>query len=91
MLRSPNLNVERVRLRVLRGGHNVPEDKVRSRYANSLAQLPWFLEAADRAHIFDNSGAVPKLVGLQDASGDVAIDPGRPAPLRAALTGLTFE
>jgi predicted ABC-type ATPase len=86
MLRSPDLNVERVRLRVLHGGHDVPADKVRSRYANSLAQLPWFLEAADRAYIFDNSGAAPKLVGLKDGSGDVALDPEAPEPLRAALT-----
>src|SRR5688500_10324050 len=36
MLRSPDLNVDRVRLRVRRGGHDVPDEKVRSRYANSL-------------------------------------------------------
>ena len=32
MLRSPKLNVERVRLRVARGGHDVPREKVETRF-----------------------------------------------------------
>lgn len=88
MLRSPDLNVERVRLRVLSGGHDVPDDKVRSRYAGSLAQLPWFLAAADRAYVFDNSGASPKLVALKERDGEVAVDPDAPAPLREALAAI---
>ncbi|MFN3349772.1 AAA family ATPase [Pseudorhodoplanes sp.] len=30
MLREPDLNVQRVRLRVIKGGHDVPEAKIRS-------------------------------------------------------------
>ena len=84
MLRTPELNVERVRMRVRKGGHAVPEDKIKARWAKSLAQLPWFLQQADQAAIFDNSGAVPKLVGRKQ--GDtVTIDNDAPLALREAL------
>lgn len=63
VLDSPERNVERVRLRVQKGGHDVPEEKIHSRYHRSLEQFPWFLERADRAWIFDNSGERPKLIG----------------------------
>jgi predicted ABC-type ATPase len=62
ILDAPERNVERVRLRVRKGGHSVPTKKVIERYHRSLAQLPWFLREADRAWIFDNSGAAPELI-----------------------------
>jgi predicted ABC-type ATPase len=55
LLDSPERNIERVRIRVAKGGHNVPKAKIAERYVRSLAQLPWFLRQADRAYIFDNS------------------------------------
>lgn len=84
MLETPELNVERVRLRVSKGGHDVPEAKIRARWKRSLEQLPWFLEQADQAALFDNSGAVPRLIG-QKLSGSIVVDPSAPLPLRAAL------
>jgi predicted ABC-type ATPase len=84
MLDSPNLNVERVRLRVKKGGHDVPENKIRERWIKSLRQLPWFLEQADQAAIFDNSGAVPKLIGRKN-QGRIIVDRDAPAALREAL------
>jgi predicted ABC-type ATPase len=61
MLASPNLNVERVRLRVRKGGHDVPENKIRDRWVKSLRQLPWFLDQADQVAIFDKSSTTPVL------------------------------
>lgn len=86
MLRSPELNVERVKVRVARGGHDVPHAKIVARYERSLAQLPWFLEEADRAYIFDNSGAEPRLVAEKQADGTVALDPDAPVTLKRALS-----
>jgi len=86
MLRSPEFNIERVRLRVARGGHDVPPDKVVSRFYRSLEQLPWFLDNADRAYIFDNSGAEPRLVAEKMEDGALALDPDAPEPLRKALS-----
>lgn len=66
-LRTVDLNIERVRLRVKRGGHDVPEDKIRTRRIRSFDQLSWFFREADRAFIFDNSDAEPKLVFAKEA------------------------
>ena len=73
VLDSPDRNVERVRLRVRKGGHDVPEDKIRARYARSLDQFPWFLEQADRAWIYDNSGAQPRRIG-EKRDGVIQLD-----------------
>lgn len=61
-LPDPDLNVERVRVRVLKGGHDVPEDRIRARWIRSFQQFAWFLAEADRVDVFENSGAEPKLV-----------------------------
>jgi len=53
---DPEINVDRVRHRVETGGHPVPEDKIISRYTNSLGLLVDAVMFADRAYIFDNSG-----------------------------------
>lgn len=84
MLQSPEMNIERVKARVLRGGHDVAPEKIVERYWRSLAQLPWFLEAADQAEIFDNSGAEPRLVARK-ADGQTVVSPTAPANLMQAL------
>lgn len=73
VLDSPDRNVERVKLRVQKGGHNVPEADIRRRHDNSLQQFPWFLEQADRAWIYDNSGAEPKRIG-EKMDGVITLD-----------------
>ena len=84
VLRTAEMNVERVRLRVSRGGHDVAEDRIRARRERSLEQLPWFLEHADFALIYDNSGARPILVGRKQ-DDMLVLDPSAPAAIRAAL------
>ncbi len=59
-------NIERVRLRVEKGGHDVPEDRIRSRYKRSLRQLPWFLEHADKALLYENSAEQPSLMASKE-------------------------
>jgi predicted ABC-type ATPase len=57
---SPDRNVERVRLRVAKGGHDVPEERVRARYGRWRNFRGSF--GADRAWVFNNSGATPRLI-----------------------------
>ncbi|HUO91977.1 MAG TPA: AAA family ATPase [Rhizomicrobium sp.] len=83
ILNNANLNVERVKMRVAKGGHDVAEDKIRSRYERSLEQLPWFLDEADRAWLYDNSGAKPKTIGLK-ADGVLTLDPEAIPAIKAA-------
>jgi predicted ABC-type ATPase len=66
-LQTAEMQLERIRARVAKGGHDVPSDKVVSRRARSFEQLPWFFWQADRAWIFDNSGDEPELVASRHA------------------------
>lgn len=68
ILDSPERCIERVKLRVAKGGHAVPKTKIVNRYFRSLYQLPWFLEQADQALLFNNSGARPRLMGRKRES-----------------------
>ena len=52
---DPELNVERVKRRVASGGHAIPDDKVRARYARSLKFLPRAAEIAQVTYVYDNS------------------------------------
>jgi predicted ABC-type ATPase len=58
-LQSAELSQDRVRDRVLQGGHHVPAEKVASRWRRSLDQLPWFVARAHACYLFDNSDANP--------------------------------
>jgi predicted ABC-type ATPase len=51
-----SINIRRVQQRVYEGGHNVPQDKIVSRYAKSLDLLLEAIKCTDRAYLFDNSG-----------------------------------
>ena len=54
---SPLINISRVKYRVKTGGHDVPQDKIESRYNRSLNLLSEALKFTNRAYIFDNSGS----------------------------------
>ena len=59
---DPSINVERVRSRVKAGGHDVPEDKIISRYKRSLQNVSRLIRIADHTRIVDNSGNEPHLI-----------------------------
>ena len=52
---NPDINVARVRVRELSGGHGVPEDKIYSRYERAIKLIPEILKVCDIMHIYDNS------------------------------------
>lgn len=52
---DPIINISRVQNRVRLGGHNVPKEKIISRYYRSLENLKEAILFSNRAYIFDNS------------------------------------
>jgi predicted ABC-type ATPase len=84
VLRSADLQLERIRLRVREGGHDVPPEKVVSRRWRSFEQLAWFAKNVDECLVFDNSTAEPELIG--SLKGDYLVQI-RPMP-RDMLTVL---
>ncbi|MBB4859526.1 putative ABC-type ATPase [Novosphingobium chloroacetimidivorans] len=90
VLDSPERSIERIKLRVAKGGHHVPDDKVRKRYMSSLDQLPWFLDRADQAWIWDNSGAKPRQIG-EKQDGVIALDEHALAAVASAVRSIAAD
>lgn len=70
-LRSPELALERVRNRVVAGGHNVPEEVVRRRYRRGVRNFfDSYRPLADSWVVYDNSvsGNVIKIAAGEGAS-----------------------
>ena len=63
-----NINVARVKARTLRGGHDVPEEKVRYRYERALRLLPQVVSTCDWIAIYDNSTSTPAPIFLKDGT-----------------------
>jgi len=90
VLDNVELNVERVKLRIRKGGHAVSESDVRKRYPRSLAQFPWFLNQAERAWIYDNSGATLRQVG-EKLQGTITLDEDAPSAIIEAVRSIETD
>lgn len=56
---KPQINIGRVSSRVSMGGHDVPVDKIVSRWHRALGLVPQLLPICDVCHIYDNSLSAP--------------------------------
>lgn len=52
---DPAVNIVRVQARKAIGGHDVPRDKIISRYEKALKLLPELIKVCDICHIYDNT------------------------------------
>jgi predicted ABC-type ATPase len=65
---SVELVLARIRERVLRGGHDVPEPVVRRRFGRSITNfLVHYRALADRWILYENSAAVPAIIASGEA------------------------
>ena len=87
---SPEISVRRVAIRVAKGGHDVPSDKIAERYRRSLANLGWFAAHSRSFWVFDNSDPAPRpVMRAYGSRGKLEyLDPDSPPPLLAALSAL---
>jgi predicted ABC-type ATPase len=70
-LNSTDLAIERIKGRVKKGGHYIPDDVVKRRYKRGLANLNnLFIKICDYWMVVDNSGNSPVLI----AEGHLSID-----------------
>lgn len=97
-LATPDLHIARVRARVVRGGHDIPESKIRERYERSRINLIRLLPRLTELRVFDNSveadpaaGSVPMPVlvlhmvtGIIVETCDLSKVPGWAKPIVAA-------
>lgn len=59
---DPQINISRVAQRVKNGGHDVPKDKIISRYHKSLDNISAMLKIADIMWVVDNSTEKAELI-----------------------------
>jgi predicted ABC-type ATPase len=97
-LSSPELHIARVRARVEKGGHDIPEAKIRERYASSRINLIRLLPKLTEVRVYDNSEEADPHAGLAPqprlilhlarrkiiASCDLALAPGWAKPILMA-------
>lgn len=74
---SPELCYERIQERVRMGGHDVPRDKVFSRYERTMTFLPEYIKIADHAQVWDNSGNGLVLMFEKDGDTSEITDAGQ--------------
>ena len=61
---NPDINARRVAYRVMSGGHDVPKEKIVSRYHKSIVNCAKLVPIVDRLYVYDNSvdDAIPRLM-----------------------------
>jgi predicted ABC-type ATPase len=65
-LKSVDLALSRVKERVSRGGHDVPEQVIRRRFDRSMQNfLVHYRHLAEVWTLFDNSGEIPKVIAFE--------------------------
>jgi predicted ABC-type ATPase len=88
-LESPELCTARVAQRVAAGGHDVPDEKIRTRYPRTLANLRAAVALVDHAYLLDNSSCDrPYRHVATYRGGKVDRRPSCVPPWASALPGL---
>lgn len=73
-LQNVELAHERVKTRVLEGGHTIEPEVIRRRYYKGIQNLfDIYLPIVDGAMILDNSDRIPKLIALKEDDGTLKI------------------
>jgi predicted ABC-type ATPase len=74
-LNSSDLAVERVALRVRSGGHHIPAETIRRRYARSVRNfLELYRPVVTTWQVYDNSGDRPRMIAFNNSYFDTVLD-----------------
>jgi predicted ABC-type ATPase len=84
---SPKTSEERVAMRVSKGGHDVPREKIQQRYARTMKNLQRAFFSIGNIRVYDNSDLDRpyRLVASRDAGRDVVVFPPTPKWLKLLL------
>ncbi|WP_010296789.1 zeta toxin family protein [Clostridium senegalense] len=62
---SPEVAKERVKIRVSKGGHGIPDEAIERRYYDSLENLIGLIELCDEINIYDNTYKLNEIMKFQ--------------------------
>ncbi|TRZ96007.1 Zeta toxin family protein [bacterium] len=72
---DPQLAIERIKGRVLEGGHNVPAQDVRRRFGRSITNfITLYRPLLDSWMVFNNAGIIPALIAKSKNDNMVVFD-----------------
>jgi predicted ABC-type ATPase len=71
---DPSINISRVRQRVARGGHDVPVEKIITRYHHALGLRADAISCTNRAYLFDNSQDDRERIWLAEITDGESFD-----------------
>lgn len=63
---NPEIAKERVKIRVSKGGHGIPEDTITRRYYESLQNLKQIINICDELNIYDNTNRFEQIAYIVD-------------------------
>ncbi|WP_221933384.1 zeta toxin family protein [Flavobacterium sp. ZT3R18] len=73
-LQNVDLAIERVRTRVIEGGHNIESDVIKRRYINGIKNLfEIYIPIVDEVMLFDNSYGKPELIAEKNSETELVI------------------
>ena len=72
-LPSPEMAKERVRLRVSKGGHNIPDDVIERRYYTGLTNFFQYIQLVNRWYLYENIRPEPELIARGEMQDNVII------------------
>ena len=72
-LPSAKMAIERVALRVSKGGHNIPLDVIERRYSLGIQNLKKFIEIVERWYIYNNSKSPAEKIAEGEFSKQIKI------------------
>jgi predicted ABC-type ATPase len=73
-LQNVNLAIERVRTRVLEGGHHIETEVIKRRFARGIKNLfDIYLPIVDEVMIFDNSKGKPELIAEKNIDSEIEV------------------
>jgi predicted ABC-type ATPase len=89
-IKSPVVSDQRVAMRVLKGGHDVPTDKIVERYPRVMNNLRLALMELANVRVYDNSDLITpyKLVAVRDRGQEIEVYKPTPEWLRALLPSI---
>jgi predicted ABC-type ATPase len=86
-IENPGLSDQRVAMRVLKGGHDVPADKIMERYPRVMNNLKRALVELSNVHVYDNSdlNTPYRLVAVRENGQKIEVHEPTPEWLRTLL------
>lgn len=84
---KPEISEDRIAMRVLQGGHDVPTDKVIERYPRVMSNLKQALAELSNVRVYDNGDLKTpyRLVAIKESGQKIELHEPAPEWLRAAL------